>query len=259
MKAGARLRSKANKVPAARSVLGVGETAVPDSRVGLMLGRDLTGQVADKAGKSFQDLVTEDLLRDAFSTLRSSFLAQTQDAQLAAIEAIGGEASNLPDSARDDALSAWDLFLAAMIALAAERIFTPFGPPEQGEFDPSTSVPQSIIRGAMSRAGGTITDITTETPLRGLANGPTVVDQLSLFGLEEEGFLWVYGDPGTRGTTFEPHRSLGGVEFTDFDDPRLANLAGVWPGVSHFHPGDHAFCQCSLQSVIVAVELQDVA
>jgi hypothetical protein len=61
------------------------------------------------------------------------------------------------------------------------------------------------------------------------------------------GFVWVYGPARRR--SFEPHLLLDGREFTNFDDPRLANDYG-WPETSHYYPGDHNGCVCDFEPIV---------
>ncbi len=64
--------------------------------------------------------------------------------------------------------------------------------------------------------------------------------------------MWVYG-PAYRQHPFEPHQSLDGITFRNFDDEVLANTDS-FPEVPFYIPGDHAGCICDVSPVIVPAD-----
>jgi len=146
--------------------------------------------------------------------------------------------------ARLEKLSADDLFLA-MIAAAPKRRPSVIPIEEAlGEFDVTVSIPPNVAREVLSISGGVPAPVATEPlTLGGVATGPIAVETVEEQGMTFEGYEWIYGDPGTRTTVFEPHYELNGLKFTDFSDVALANSEDWPPGPSYF-PGDHPGCQC---------------
>lgn len=156
------------------------------------------------------------------------------------------------------------LFLALVAAGPEQRLVAANLPPVEGdarlmgEFDATISVPAGIVRDAMSIAGG-MGNPTGGDPstLQGVSGGPIMDDLLAESGVASEGFEWMYGDSATRARPFEPHEDLGtggedggGVTFTSYDDPVLANPNDFPDGATYF-PGDHAGCQCDVVNRLV--------
>ena len=93
--------------------------------------------------------------------------------------------------------------------------------------------------------GGAVLDTVSGNVQGGVATGPTIVKAFhDHAGISPMGWQWVYGDPSTRETPFEPHRSLAGLVFTSWTDEALAASPASWPPVAHYFPGDHLWCQC---------------
>ena len=75
-----------------------------------------------------------------------------------------------------------------------------------------------------------------QASLASISTGPYVLSKLSSVGLVLSGYEWVYGDPATRKTPYEPHLN---------EDGKLSNI-----DLSDFngqYPGDHAYCGCHLE------------
>lgn len=192
---------------------------------------------------------TRKAYRDAIAAAIEELEAELDDALLAEL-----------DESEDENISAgWAMLAGAVTAIAREQLFapTPDAPP-QGEFDASVRVPAGTVRESLSIAGGATsvapTGIESQAGAAGRPSGGIATGDLVLSTFERaldavpSGWVWVYGDPGTRTQPFEPHNVLDGVEFAQWDDDVLANSEG-WPAVTHYRPGDHAGCQCDFAPV----------
>lgn len=247
-RAGAKLRTKALRASIiTQDVID----RVPNERVAAHLGAALVADVG-------VDL--DDLLEGSFDDLRDRFESWTSRAQAQALGEISRAAPLPADQLRalearqaEDRSAAWVLLVGLLKRQAREVLFdpTPSGP-EVGEFDGTVTVQAGIIRQALSRAGGASGPTTrggailvgpAELPAGGVATGPAVIDTLATIQIRTTGYEWVYGDPGSRQSNFEPHEALDGIGFSSFQDPVLAN-PGSWPPVAYFSPGDHFGCQC---------------
>lgn len=211
------------------------------------------------------------LAADAFDELEQQFMAwgaQAQDDATGLVyQVVGGfsadERAALKLRQADDLAQAWEWLEDTLRALALGRLLDGEpGAPAVGEFDPTLRVPTGLLRQALARAGGaanlTATDLGGvfvtltdggQRPAGGIATGDRLRDVLRDHGAMVEAYQWVYG-PAMRRTNFQPHLSLDGQVFRNFDDPVLANGSG-WPPLSHYLPGDHAGCRCDVAPVIV--------
>lgn len=272
-RAGARLRSKA------RGKGGAAADAIVDAdnaEVARVLGPSLVESLG---------IDPDDLIEGAFDDLGRKFetwIGRLQASALDELRAVrefrrdeltaAGEFDvTLEGVQRDqesDRSSAWLFLLAALTALARRRLFN-IVDVEPGEFDPTTLVPPGVIREALARAGGasgtassggavltSIGQAVEPVPQSGVAAGQTMLDLLrSEARIAPSGYLWIYGDAGSRQTPFEPHRNLAGVTFSSFDDPKLASSGLAWPFVGHYFPGDHAYCQCDYVAVMADTDV----
>lgn len=152
---------------------------------------------------------------------------------------------NQTDNRRDG----WALLASLLLTLTTDRILTPDGTPDRGEFDPTMSVPAGVIRQALARAGGSAspsarpTDAILDSGMAGgIATGPDTVGALAVIDVQVDSYRWVVGGPARP---FEPHADLEGAELSGFDDEQLAYDG--WPasdGDGFLWPGDHDGCQC---------------
>lgn len=257
-RAGARLRTRAQRVTDARAALTAGGD-VPNSEVGRFLIEAVgEGVVAAMAND-------EVLFGDAFDDLRDRFDSWTSDVQGAAIDTLTGMATvsavdreRIEEEQAEHRERAWDWLLAALLALAAAKLRGgDVGDQDAGEFDPSITVPPGLVREALAIAGGETVEHASHgglvtaagQPPGGPATGQTIRLAFAEAGYPWAGYVWNYGI-APRGAPFQPHVALSGTEFATWDSPELANSAGVWPYVSHFHPGDHWYCRCDFAPVI---------
>lgn len=150
------------------------------------------------------------------------------------------------DANRDTAKAA---LVAALLAWGTSRLFTPDGKPDLGEWNDRLSVPTSIVREALSLAGGSrgagrdpggVPGTDDLGSAGGLFAGPDMQAALGDIGVSVDEWEWFCGDPDRP---FEPHHDLEGVTFQGFDDPLLTNDLS-WPEYEFFWPGDHEGCEC---------------
>lgn len=95
------------------------------------------------------------------------------------------------------------------------------------------TVPAIILRKTSAIVGGASQE---QASLASISTGPYVLSKLSSVGLNLSGYKWVYGDPATRKTPYEPHLNEDG-KFSNID---LSDFNGQYPS-------DHIFCQCYLE------------
>lgn len=158
----------------------------------------------------------------------------------------------------DDRDAAWLLLVGLLRTTATSRMFTPDATPDDGEFDPTTSVQAGEIRQALARAGGvvepaaapsgTVRLVAGDGSTGGVATGPRAVRALVEVNQLVAAWEWNVGLPSRP---FHPHQALAGVRFEAWNDAALANSSG-FPAYGHYFPGDHRGCQCDAVPVIVA-------
>ncbi|QOR55431.1 MAG: hypothetical protein SHS37scaffold145_82 [Phage 71_18] len=243
-KAGARLRSKSARTTAAKVALQGVENPLAAS----VLGPAMVAAVG---------ATDDELLAGAFDGLRDQWDAWVSDTQAAALatataawsitEARAQRAAAEQDRQRDEA---WAWMLAALLALARQRLYDPSpDAPEEGEHDTTLAVPAALIREAMARAGGAgragLEVVTTERggvelmtdagsrPAGGVATGDIIIGEAIDAGFSIYEYLWEHGDPGRP---FEPHADLDG----QIGEAPDADVFGGW------FPGDHRGCTCQL-------------
>jgi hypothetical protein len=232
--------------------------AAPLREMCARLGRD----VVTAAGVS-----EADLLEGAFDELAADFAAWVDVAQAQAVAAVddavggltAGQRAELEATMPDARARGADALKAAMMAVAGKRLYDPNpGAAAVGEQDVTSSVPGWVARQAMAIAGGDQPEGGDGVPMRsagggpvgGVATGPGVMGAAG--GVER--YVWDYGSAPRR--PFEPHVTLDGIEFDNFDDDVLANSEG-WPDVPFFMPGDHDGCVCDVTPIIVVDEAGD--
>lgn len=256
-RAGARLRTRAQRVEEARDALNAaGDVANID--VGGVLGPALVAALASD----------EDLFGDAFADLHDRFDSWVGDTQAAALDALADLAGeDFPPELRaeveaeqeGDREDAWGWVLAALLAFAAARIRGGELDGDDGEFDATIAVPPGLVREALAIAGGEQVERAAAgglltvggAPPGGPATGQVVRLAFARAGFPWTGYVWNYG-LSPRQRPFPPHLSLSGTEFATWQDPVLANTAGEWPGVAYWHPGDHRYCRCDFAPVVSA-------
>lgn len=210
----------------------------------------------------------EDPLDGAWDGLEDEFRAWGSDAQARARttagQAVGADLSGLEPQQADDLDGAWAWFVAALGGLAVSRLWTPDpSAPTIGEHDPSVMIPAGMVRQAVARAGGaqglitggqdawvTLTDAGTR-PAGGIGTGDLIRGALRDGGARIEGYVWRYG-PAFRQRPFEPHLSLDGQPFQNFDSDVLAS-DGTF-GFAFWIPGDHSGCLCDAEPVVLGVD-----
>lgn len=248
-RAGARIRSKAGKTPAAEAVRSVDNTAVAAT-----LGPAVVAAL---------DVDTETLFDgawdEALARVDAMMLATQTAARRAIAERIADFDADDPDltARQDDSRRAAVVALGgALTAFAVAAVFHPNPTIDRGEAPVALTVPPGLAREAMARAGGADrvgpggAGIDRAGEVVGeVATGDDVLRTLVTFGVRRTGFVWRYGDPSTRLGPFEPHEALDGVEFSSWDDEALVN-DGDWPPEPFFYPGDHLWCQCSFEPAL---------
>lgn len=268
-RAGARLRQRAKGRTASGSHADAVRNA-SNAEVAYVLGPSLVAAL---------DTDPEQLVADAFEGLGQRFeqwvaRAQTQ-ARLAIESALEYDDEDalitaMAQEQDEHRSAAWLWLSASLSALAAARLFDPHpSAPPAGEFDSSVTVPPGMIRQALVVAGGDTAPAPSANPVTsgiqaavsgqpagGVATGTTVDRLLIQAQVTRAGYRWVYGDPSSRTTPFEPHLDLDGVQFQEWDDPQLVNVS-AWPEDPFYFPGDHLWCQCTFVPVLERGEQEE--
>lgn len=165
-----------------------------------------------------------------------------------------GDLEQAQRQAGEDRDAAWVLLAGALTATITGRLYTPSPAVDVGEQPVGVTVPPGIARATVARAGGQAVAVTPDGriavpaggPATGLTSGPRAREVARYAGMILLGYEWVYGDPATRRSPFDPHWELDGVQLSDWTDDRLLTPPGYeWLGVSHMAPGDHPGCQCT--------------
>lgn len=146
--------------------------------------------------------------------------------------------------------ASWAALAGGLLAWVNRRLSGQVVDTIEKVFERAASVPRTIIRRAMSAAGGTPTtpgpegirprsgSIVVNTPGDGsLVFGP----RFQILMPQITGWTWHYGTPATRVAPFEPHLALSGLSVSGPEDDGLNSPE--WGG---YWPGDHAGCQCIL-------------
>lgn len=248
-RAGARIRSKAGKTPAADAVRSVDNAAVAAT-----LGPAVVAAL-DVDTESLFDGAWDDVL----GRIDAMILATQTAARRAIAERVADAEPDDPDltARQDESRRAAVVALgAALTGFAVAAVFHPDPTIERGEAPVALSVPPGLAREALARAGGAHRTgpggagiDRNGDPVGEVAAGEDVLRSLVTFGIVRTGYVWRYGDPSSRIGPFEPHEALDGVEFTSWDDDVLTNFDD-WPPEPFFYPGDHLWCQCSFEPAL---------
>jgi len=240
---GANLRSRARRDQSVAEALnGVGNGAVAAT-----LGR----RIVDGLGVDVADLVA-----GQFASVGRLFEVVARQVGRRVLASVPGLDEPTLGTFRaqqdDDRAGARQWLEQALEAFTAEHLFALGETVVEGEHDGVSTVPHSIVREAVARAGGQ-SAVTAALPQPrdaafGIATGALAQSAFATVGVQVEGWQWIYG-PYPRETGFGPHMALDGVRFVNFDDAQLAN-GGGFPSDSHFSPGDHAGCVCSVAPVV---------
>lgn len=223
-------------------------------------------------------VTTDEALEGAWDELERQFMAWGRAAQADALEAASVAAAGFTTAERQalqlrqaqDLDEAWQWLKNSLQTTAAAQMFDPSpSAPDLGEFDPTLRVPAGMLREAIARAGGAQGLIATKSggayitladsgrgPAGGIGTGELLRAAMREHGVGTEGYEWTYG-PAYRQRPFEPHASLDGVQFTNFDDPVLTNTSG-FPDVPFYIPGDHAGCICDVTPILLPVAASEV-
>lgn len=232
-RAGNKLR---NKLSATNKALVAG---VAPRLVAARLGPSLVADAADD----------DDLLDGAWDDLAVSYLGLTIAAQRQARDqaarVVTVDFDRLEEIQDADAAASWDWTAAELRSLALQRLYNPDPTVALGESNPSLSVPAGLLRSAMARAGGAITDA-GNGPVGGVATGASMMGALSDGGATVGKWTWTYGGSPNP---FPPHEDLDGLDFDSYDDPELAN-SEPFPPFGFFFPGDHDGCECWIEPTV---------
>ena len=250
-KAGAKIRSKAQKNAAQRQIVATAATAElasllgPDAVAAMFADSDIFGDSLDDLEAKFGRWVAASIVRTIGAVLALLRVDKDSDRGKAITE-------KLTTAMSGRVKGGWSLLRAGLAKLAEQYLYNPHPAEEPGEASDSL-VPAGLVRGALAYVGGApadtggITDdgqpVRPVRPLGGVALGAEVSELLRDEGAEELGFTWVYGIT-TVERHFEPHFELEGERFTSWADERLKPSARyAWVG-EHFTPGDHDGCMC---------------
>jgi hypothetical protein len=252
-KAGARMRSKAQRNAAHREALA----GVSVEMVGKTLGRDAVLALGTDEHELLSGAL--DALEGRFNRWTLAAIDRTVDVVLSMLGVSADSERGARIAARiRNALTArigsgWGMFRDALLRLAERYLFDPTPETADGELVPDVIVPPGLIRGVLSHVGGPPPDAggidedgaparAGARPLGGIGLGSEVSGALHDEGAEEMGFEWIYGLTPVR--HFEPHRERDGKRFSSWSDPGLATDARyAWVG-THFSIGDHTGCMC---------------
>lgn len=261
-KAANKLRSAANRDASAKAI-AAGTAGVA---VGRALGRTVAAQVLE--ADDDDDELAAVLFATEFASLAEkvdALLLQAQQATVAQALAAGSvtvpdaELVQLSEDQAADRDMATDLLVAALVGLALGVLFDGRPAVDEGEFDPTATVPAGLVREVLAVGGGAV-DITrtraggliTEgRPVGGVATGERSRQLFARVQAWWTGYRWEYGDAATRARPFPPHQALDGKEFARWDDPMLTNGETPWLGSISYTPGDHRGCQCSFVPIVL--------
>lgn len=256
-KAGARIKSKAQKNKALATVLTNADVWH-------------AGEAAGRQAVLALGLNEQELLADAFAALEEKFTAWVNAAIENIIVIVLRMLRVKPGSKRADRLSTrlrtqmgdrvdlgWTALLTALNGLAERKLYNPApdASDQQGEFAPGTLVPIGLVRGALAVVGGVAPGVVDangvaefdDRQVDGLGLGQDVTEVLADEGAQQLGYEWVYGV--TPRNHFLPHLDLDGRRFVDWQDAALVPPAKFsWVG-EFMRPGDHRGCACDVVPV----------
>lgn len=256
--AGQRLRSRAQGDP----VTAAATRGLPSHMVASTLGEEQTAElvdVGDLMAGQFDDVASEfDRLTARAQADVADLLTQYAPDDASAQAAVDRYQAH-QDRQREVASAA---LIAALLLLGRNRMFTPDGTPDTGEFDSRMAVPAGLIREALVLAGGGREATTPSTALDdgmagGVAIGSDALAAMAEAGIAVDTWTWQTGWPDRP---FDPHQELEGVEFSDWQADELAYDG--WPADmldGHLFPGDHDGCQCVAIPNTTAAAADDTA
>lgn len=194
-------------------------------------------------------------IEGSFASVEAGFRAQVDAAHRDAVSTVADidpdvlDADGVEEAAgldRGNVDAAWGVLLAGLLVSARSRLTAPTGAVTQGEASVGITVPYSLVRSAVTIAGGGSPALGAQARAYGVAYSPDLQALLGTLGIRQDSQQWQTGSP-TR--PFEPHQELDGLEFVSWDDPRLANNHG-WPDVAFYEPQDHDGCQCQVVPIL---------
>lgn len=248
-KAGARVRSK---TASGSKLVAKSTNDVPNYLVPSTVGPSFVAAAG---------LTEDELLEGSFDGLHDEYDQRVRRAQRASLDVLArsgvldeDERAELEAQQDEDRQSSWAWFLASLLGLARTRLFDPTPAATPGEFDGLATVPPGVVREAVARAGGArglesrggaLTTAGGTQPAGGIGTGQLVQDTFARHGWQITGWEWVYGDPSTRQTNFEPHLALDGQVIRDWNSDDLSVGEDTWLATTGYRPGDHRGCSCS--------------
>lgn len=244
-----------------------GDPAQADAVKGLA-PEDAAAALAGIGAVALADI--EPLAAEQIDPLRARYdqwVAASYDDTAAALNAIAEDDRASEDAVAllraqqdDDTEAGWLVLQAALVGIVGGRLLTPDGSPDDGEVDTALAVPRGPARQALARAGGIVSpgfqpagvagEVGPGFTVGGVATGPRTVVAMRSLGYTVSRWVWHTGRPSVP---FPPHQALGGISFSSWDDPVLAN-AGRWPPFGRYFPGDHPGCACSVVPAIDTIE-----
>ena len=225
-RAGSRLISLANH-PDLKPLQDTMRT-ISVENIGILPG---VAKFAKEKGETDQSLFGKALskLEDQYRRLTLASLKERNDL-------IKEETDQVIESRDDEVYIAagWAILSAGLLDLAKKRFFTSTTEELLSPEKPlAHSMPVDLLRKVSATIGGADAE---QDDMSSISTGPITLAAYSRAGYSLEGYLWVYGDPATRITPYEPHVALSG------------HLAGI--SMKEFgsnRPKDHAWCQCILE------------
>lgn len=222
-----------------------------------LIGRDETERVLALARKPIDDVA------EFTAMLRSRFdkLAEQAKRKLSALyKSRLGRPMTAEETRRflERQAASWSRLIQDTRESVEARLFG-IGPTEGEVGSVSRNATRTARRAAAELGGQTVEGTVVGNPGAGepLAPGPSLgpdgLDSLEDRGVvAEDEYLWLYGDPATRGAPFPPHERLDsgrtGTRYLGYEDPKLA-IQGTFPRGSHYRPDDHAGCGCDFVPV----------
>lgn len=249
-----RAQAKVRNAARRDSTLRAMADAAPVDRLAVALGPEVVrGQLA---------LGDDDLFAGGLGALGARFVTMTARARAQAIAELRRVGADPDPDLLDEyeARSASNaeegaaVLVAGLTAAAGALLFSASdaSTPQVtvGESDALLAASPRDVRAALTVAGGGPVQMELPFGLRvpetaaGMLAGQdfrAFLEQLPTF--DQAGWLWEAGAPTHP---FEPHQDLDGVEFSSWDDERLAWDPSEFPFVSVLSPQDHPGCQCIL-------------
>lgn len=205
--------------------------------------------VVEKTLTAATDPLDESLL-SRFRSRVDKKIAEAQERARRWVEGLTGRPAQFEDEEQTRGVGL-DLIIGGVLEAIRRRLFTPSARPDPIDVGdlPDTLPPIDVLRRGLSVAGGGEPQFDDQATIDMIGNGQRIHDELSDNGFRPELMVWRTGAPSHP---FDPHQRLEGVEFESWDSPKLAvTLDGQWISGSHYRPGDHRGCQCSVEQVLI--------